>query len=153
MNDGEGLSRKVTTPAERRTIMKKTNLILLCAVLVLAAVVTSSFAQEVDQVDLSGTWTGYTTLGDGSRADFNLVLEKAGESYTGKINDDAGMIPGMAIKNVIYKDRILAFEIDYSDGMGTIPIRIELKFEGEALKGSWMGPNGESNIIELGRKN
>jgi hypothetical protein len=31
-------------------------------------------------------------------------------------------------------------------------IKIELRLEGETLKGTWVDPFGGSNIIELGRK-
>jgi hypothetical protein len=117
-----------------------------------AMVLASAFAQEAGKTDLAGVWTGYTLLGDGSRADFSLILEKVGESYAGKINDEAGIIPEMQIKNVVFKDPVLNFEIDFPNGTETQLIKIELKFEGEALKGSWVDSYGGSNIIELGRK-
>ena len=131
--------------------MRKTSLILAVAVLALAAA-APVLAQKAGKVNLAGTWTGYTILGDGNRADFNLILEKAGETYTGKINDDAGMMPEMAIKNVTFKDPTLSFEIEFPDASGTRLIKIELKLEADTLKGNWVDEDDNSNVIELARK-
>jgi hypothetical protein len=132
--------------------MTKPNRILILSVLALALALAPAFAQKAGKVDLTGTWTGYTLLGDGSRAEFNLILEKAGETYTGKITDETGLIPEMQIKNVTFKDPALAFEIDFPNGTEMQLIKIELKLEAEALKGSWADQFGGSNIIELSRK-
>jgi hypothetical protein len=132
--------------------MTKPNRILILSVLALALALAPAFAQKAGKVDLTGTWTGSTLLGDGSRAEFNLILEKAGETYTGKITDETGLIPEMQIKNVTFKDPALAFEIDFPNGTEMQLIKIELKLEAEALKGSWADQFGGSNIIELSRK-
>jgi hypothetical protein len=133
--------------------MKKANLTLIVALgaLVLAAAVPAS-AQKAEKVDLAGKWTGFTILGDGNRADLNLILEKAGEMYTGKVNDDVGMIPEMVIKNVSFKESTLSFEIELPEANGTRLIKIELKLAADTLKGSWADPDDNSNIIELTRK-
>jgi len=131
--------------------MRKPILILTLAVLVLAAA-APVFAQKAGKVDLAGKWTGFTILGDGNRADMNLILEKAGETYTGKINDDVGMIPEMVIKNVSFKDPTLSFEIELLETGGTRLIKIELKLEADTLKGSWVDPDDNSNVIDLTRK-
>jgi hypothetical protein len=132
-------------------LLRKANLILVVAVLALATALPT-LAQKPAKVNLAGTWTGYTILGDGNRADFNLLLEPAGDTYTGKINDEAGMIPEMMIKTVTFKDLTLDFEIDFPNGAGVQLIKVELKYEADTLKGSWVDPNGESNIVELSRK-
>jgi hypothetical protein len=132
--------------------MTKPNRILILSVLALTLALAPAFAQKAGKVDLAGIWTGFTLLGDGSRAEFNLTLEKAGDLYTGKITDEAGIIPEMQLKNVTFKDSTLAFEIDFPNGAGTQVIKVELKYEADTLKGNWVDPNGESNIIELGRK-
>ena len=133
--------------------MRRTNLTLALtlAVLVLAAAVPV-LSQKAEKVNLAGTWTGYTILGDGNRADFNLILEKAGETYTGKITDETGVIPEMTIKNVSFKNPTLSFEIDLPEGAETRLIKIELKLEADTLKGSWADPDGNTNVIELARK-
>jgi hypothetical protein len=131
--------------------MRRTNLTLALAVLVLAAAVPV-LSQKAEKVDLAGKWTGYTILGDGNRADLNLILEKAGETYTGKVNDDVGMIPEMVIKNVSFKNPTLSFDIDLPEGAETRLIKIELKLEADTFKGSWADPDGNTNVIELARK-
>jgi hypothetical protein len=132
--------------------MKRTLVILAGAALILAAAVPASFAQKAEKVDLTGTWTGYTFLGDGSRADFNLILEKTEAGYTGKITDETGMLPEMPLKNTSFSEGTLTFQIDYPSGMDIALISIELKHEADTLKGHWTDPDGESNIIELQRK-
>jgi hypothetical protein len=128
---------------------------LLGVAMVWAATAVFSAAQTAPkpgQADITGSWTGYTYLGDDSRADFDLSLKKEGDVYSGQISDQAGIIPVMDIKNAAYKDGLLTFEIDFPNDTGTARIAIELKLEGETLKGSWMDPDGNSNIIELTRK-
>ncbi len=129
--------------------MKKIVIIVICLTVALLLVLANVFAQTTD---LSGTWTGFTILGDGTRANFNLILEKAEGGYGGKINDDAGAMPEMKLKNVTFKAAVLAFEIDYPQGSETTLIKIELKHEADTLKGTWTDPDGQSNIIELERK-
>jgi hypothetical protein len=131
--------------------MRKTSLILALGVLIVATA-APVVAQQAEKMNLAGTWTGYSILGDGNRADFNLILEKAGETYTGKITDETGVIPEMTIKNVSFKNPTLSFEIELPDAAGTRLIKIELKLEGETLKGSWVDPDDNSNVIELARK-
>jgi opacity protein-like surface antigen len=109
-------------------------------------------APKPGKAELTGTWTGYTFLGDYSRADFDLNLKKEGDVYAGQISDQAGIIPTMDIKNPAYKDGLLTFEIDFPNDTGTSRIAIELKLEGETLKGRWLDPDGNSNVIELTRK-
>jgi hypothetical protein len=126
--------------------------ILTLFVLAAALALAPAFAQKAPAVDLAGTWSGYTILGDGTRAEFNMILAKADAGYTGKITDETGMIPEMAIKDVSFKDLNLEFSIDFPEGSETRVIRIGLKFENDTLKGAWVDPDGNSNIIELSRK-
>lgn len=133
-------------------MIRKANPILILSVLALAVTLVPGLAQTGPKVDLAGKWAGYTILGDGSRADFSLILEKAADAYTGKISDDSGTMPEMPIKNVTFKEDTLAFEIDFPDGAEMRLIKIVLKLDGEALKGSWTDPDGKSDIVELGRK-
>ena len=132
--------------------MTKLNRILILSVLAAALALVPVFAQTAGKVDLSGTWTGYTILGDGTRAEFNLILEREGASYSGKITSETGMIPEMAIKNVIFKDPALTFEVELPDGAGYQLIKIDLKLEADMLKGIWLDADTNSNVIELARK-
>ena len=132
--------------------MKKNCAILLGAALVVLAAFAAAQLPEKPKVDLTGTWAGFAITGDGSRIEVSLVLEKAGETYSGKITSETGQVPDMVIKNVAFKDPTLTFEIDLPNGAGTQVIKIELKREGDTLKGSWVDEEGNSDIIELARK-
>lgn len=130
--------------------MKKAVLILICLTVALLMVVGAAFAQKA--VDLSGTWTGYAIVGDGSRLDFNLALEKGEEGYTGKITDDAQMMPEMLIKEATFEDNTLSFVFDFTDGYEVTQIKIHLTYENDTLKGYWTDPDGSQDIVELERK-
>ena len=132
--------------------MRRTSIILCGAALLLLAALSPAQQAGKPKVDLTGTWAGYTILGNGSRADFSLILAKAETTYTGKITDETGQIPEMEIKNVVFKDPDLTFEVDLPNGPETQLIKISLKLEAEALKGSWLDDEGNSNVIELVRK-
>jgi hypothetical protein len=139
--------------------MRKFGFHLLAAVVILAAASAGAVAQNAvptapksGPVDPTGAWSGFTFIGDGQRADFDLNLKKEGDIYSGQISDQAGIIPVMDIKNAAYKDGLLTFEIDFPNDTGTARIAIQLHLEGETLKGSWTDPDGNSNVIELSRK-
>jgi hypothetical protein len=127
--------------------MKKTLLILAIVTLTLLVLVGGVFAQK--KPDIAGTWVGYAIVGDGSRVDFNVVIEKGAAGYTGKLGDTAGMIPESPLKNIVFKDKKLTFEFDLAQGMESQLIKIELTLEGEVLKGAWFDPEGSSDIVEL----
>jgi hypothetical protein len=116
-----------------------------------AVMVSMAAAFAVSQ-DAAQTAPKPGKAGDYSRADFDLNLKKEGDVYAGQISDQAGIIPTMDIKNPAYKDGLLTFEIDFPNDTGTSRIAIELKLEGETLKGRWLDPDGNSNVIELTRK-
>ena len=127
--------------------MKKAVLILTFAVIALLMLVGGGFAQK--KPDIVGTWTGYAIVGDGSRVDFNVVIEKGQAGYTGKIGDTAGMVPEAPMKNIVFKDNKLTFEFDFAEGMGSTLIKIDLTLDKEVLKGHWFNPEGNSDIVEL----
>jgi len=129
--------------------MKKIMILTVALTAALLLLLGTALAQKASPV---GTWSGYTILGDGSKATFNLSLEKSPDGYAGKITDDSGIIPEMALKNIVFKDATLTFELDLPQGTETTLIKIELKLDGDTLKGNWEDPNGETNIIELERK-
>lgn len=132
--------------------MERTERILILIAVAGALALTPASAQNAPAVDLSGTWTGYTLLGDGIRAEFDLVLEKVEGGYAGKITGGTGMVPEMTIKDVTFKDLLLEFSVDFPDASGLVLIKIGLKYENDTLKGVWANPGGDSNIIELQRK-
>lgn len=127
--------------------MKKTLLVLVVAALAVFVLATGAFAQK--KPDIVGPWVGYAIVGDGSRVDINVVLEKGAAGYTGKLSDTAGMIPETPLKNIVFKDKKLTFELDLAQGMEAILIKLELTLENDILKGAWFDPEGNSNVVEL----
>ena len=127
--------------------MKKTLLIPVIVTLALLVLVGGGFAQK--KPDVAGTWVGYAIVGDGSRVDFTVVVEKGAAGYTGKISDASGMVPETPLKNIVFKDQKLTLEFEMSEGMETRLIKIELTLENETLKGAWFDPEGNTDLIEL----
>jgi hypothetical protein len=133
--------------SERSLIMKKTLLVLAVVAVALFALVSGAIAQK--KPDVAGTWVGYAIVGDGSRVDFTVVIEKGEAGYTGKLSDTAGMIPESPLRNIVFKDKKLTFDFDFPQDMDSVLIRLELTMENETLKGAWFDPDGDSNIVEL----
>jgi len=127
--------------------MKKTLLIPAVAMMALLVLSGGVFAQK--KPDVIGTWVGYAIVGDGSRVDFTVVIEKGQAGFTGKLFDMTGMIPESPLKNIVFKDNKLTFEFDLAEGMESSLIKIDLTLENETLKGAWFDPDGNSNMIEL----
>jgi len=127
--------------------MKKTLLILAFVALALVLLVGAGFAQK--KPDVIGTWIGYAIVGDGSRVDITVVIEKGAAGYTGKISDATGMVPESPLKNIVFKDSKLTFEFDMTEGMEAMLIKIDLTLENETLKGAWFDPEGNSDLVEL----
>jgi len=125
--------------------MKKTLLILAFTALVLILLVGGVFAQN--KPDVVGTWIGYALGGDGNRIDITVVIEKGAAGYTGKLSDATGMVPESPLKEIVFKDGKLTFEFDLA--AESMLIKIELTLDGETLKGAWLDPEGNSDIIEL----
>jgi hypothetical protein len=125
--------------------MKKTILIPVIATLTLLVLVGGGFAQK--KPDVVGTWAGYAIVGDGSRVDITVVVEKGAAGYTGKISDATGAVPETPLKNIVFKDGKLTFEFDMATE--SMLIKIELTLENETLKGAWFDPEGNTDLIEL----
>ena len=125
--------------------MKKTLLIPVIVTLALLVLVGGGFAQK--KPDVVGTWAGYAIVGDGSRVDITVVIEKGAAGYTGKLSDATGMVPESPLKEIVFKDGKLTFEFDLA--AESMLIKIELTLDGETLKGAWLDPEGNSDLIEL----
>ena len=128
--------------------MKKTLLIVVIVTLTLLALAVGGFAQK--KPDVVGTWVGYAIVGDGSRVDITVVVEKGAAGYTGKISDATGMVPETPLKNIVFNDGKLSFEFDMVTE--STLIKIELTLENETLKGAWFDPDGNTDVIELALK-
>lgn len=127
--------------------MKKTLFVLAVVALALFVLAAGAFAQK--KPDIVGTWVGYAIVGDGSRVDITVVVEKGGAGYTGKLSDTAGMIPESPLRNIEFKDKKLTFDFDFAQGMDSVLIRLDLTLENETLKGAWFDPDGNSDLVEL----
>lgn len=127
--------------------MKKTLLVLAVAALALLVLAGGVLAQK--KPDVAGTWVGYAIVGDGSRVDITVVLEKGEAGYTGKLIEMSGMIPESLLKEIVFKDAKLTCEFDLAQDMESMLIKIELTLENETLKGTWLDPEGDSDVVEL----
>ena len=104
-------------------------------------------------IDVAGTWTGIAVVEDGGmQVEIIVVLAKAEAGYAGKISDTAGMVPETDLRQILLKDNKLAFEFNLDTGGGPALIKIELTVEGEAMKGVWFDPDGNSGAVELALK-
>lgn len=130
--------------------MTKTRASLMASTALLFAMACAGLAQV--QPGIVGAWTGHTFVGDGSRAEFTLVVDKGAEGLTARITSETGDVPDMACRNVAFADHKLTFDLDFPEGMDVILIRISLTLEGDTLKGDWANPQGETNTIDLVRK-
>lgn len=130
--------------------MKKSLLIILCLTIALLAVIGGVFAQS--KAGIVGTWAGHTFVGDGTRAEFILIVDKGSEGLTARITSETGMVPDMTCRNVAFAENKLTFDIEFPSGMDVVLISIGLTLEGDTLKGSWADPDGSTDIIELARK-
>ena len=134
--------------SERSRRLKKTLILILAVTLALFALVIGLLAQG--KPDVTGAWTGYAIVGD-SRLDFQAVITKDGGDYAGRISFPSGIMPDLELRNIALKDNLFTFELDWSDGMSSEVIRIELTLEGDTLRGAWFNTTGESNLVELDR--
>jgi hypothetical protein len=126
---------------------------LLVTLIVLAVLAGVAFAQTPKKPEIVGTWVGTAVVGnDGSEIELTVVIDKTDAGYAGKISDVTGMVPETPLKEIVFKDNKLAFELDLAQATGTTLIKIELLLEGETLKGAWSDPEGSSGAISLALK-
>jgi len=99
-----------------------------------------------------GTWTG-TAENMGSYDAITVVIEKKGDTYTGKINDVMGMFPDSEIKNFVWKGEKISFEFPGAMGDMSFNIKADLALTEKTLNGTWTVPDaGLTGAIELTRK-
>ncbi len=131
--------------------MLKTNVASFAvAALLLAVAGTGVPAQGTP--DLTGTWVGLTTVPDVGEDTVTLELKRDGETYTGRCTDAANVIVAPEIKNVVFKDGMLTFDIGVSNGTNTFPVHIALKVAGDTMTGLWGTDAGDSAEIKLTKK-
>ncbi len=103
--------------------------------------------------DLSGTWVGDTAVPNAVDKDqVTLVLQKAGESYSGTVTDSMGMANASALENVKFENDTLTAEFMIFNGNENIRIWMTLKVTGDKLIGSWQDGGESTGPLELSRK-
>jgi len=123
----------------------------LTSVLVTAAflVALSSGVVFCSADDISGTWVGETEIPDQGTDEMTMVLEKAGDTYTGTISDSFGMLIDAECEDLEYKDNVLTFNISIYDGYSTLTVYLTLKVEGNTMTGQWETAEGDTGAITM----
>lgn len=130
--------------------MKKTIGSLLLAASV-AAAVGCAHSSEPASVDLTGNWTGYVIMGNGTRADILMQLAGSEGDYTGTLRGAAGSIPEMRLRNIRVVGDTLTYEFDFDNGSALELIRVRLRYSDGALSGSYVDGVGDSDRIYFER--
>jgi hypothetical protein len=102
--------------------------------------------------DISGTWLGETEIPDQGTDELTLVLEKAGDTYTGTLSDSFGMLMDTEAEDLEYKDNVLTFNFSIYDGYSSMTVYITLKVEGDTMTGQWETEEGETGEINMVKK-
>ena len=101
--------------------------------------------------DISGVWVGETEVPDQGPDELTLILEKAGDSYTGTISDSFGMLVDAECEDIEYNDNVLTFNFSIYDGYSSMIVYIEMNVEGDTMTGHWeteQGDTGEVNMVK-----
>lgn len=101
--------------------------------------------------DISGTWVGETDIPEQGTDELTLVLEKAGDTYTGTLNDSFGMVVDTEAEDLEYKDNVLTFNFSIYDGYSSMIVYITLKVEGDTMTGQWETEEGETGEINMAK--
>jgi len=133
--------------------MRKSPFIPIVALAAITVMAAAAIAQDPKTPDIVGTWIGAAVVEeDGSGFDLTVVFDKVEGAYVGKLSDAGGMIPETPLREIVFKDNKLTCEIDLPPALGSQLVRIELRLEGETLKGAWFDAEGNSGALELALK-
>ena len=140
---------KITGTGRSTKDMKKTNMwISLCMILFISA--CTSQGQDID---VSGTWAGVTTVPGASQPDqLNLDIVKEGNKLVGTISDSMSVVAYGKCKGMYIKNDILTFAFDVTDGHDVFPAQVKLTIDANTMTGTWSTPDGEGAEITLQRK-
>jgi hypothetical protein len=128
-------------------LMKKTASILSLIAFGFFLFNAAAFCQEVN---LSGTWIGETTVPDATEPDqVTLVLERTNGGYIGKVTDAFGYAMDSELEEVEFEDKELTANFLIYDGEQYVRIFFTLTVEGDTMKGFWESESGDSAVIEL----
>ncbi|MGD9344612.1 MAG: hypothetical protein PVH84_02035 [Candidatus Aminicenantes bacterium] len=129
--------------------MKKLTSVLATAAFLLA--LSSGFV-FCSADDISGTWVGETEIPDQGTDELTMVLEKAGDTYTGILSDSFGMLIDTECDDLEYKDNVLTFNISIYDGYSSMTVYITLKVEGNTMTGQWETAEGDTGALTMEKK-
>lgn len=105
------------------------------------------------EVNVSGTWVGETTVPDEMEPDkVTLILEKANGEYKGKVTDAFGFAMEAELEDVKLEGNELTANFLIFDGYEYVRIYFVLTVEGDTMKGRWESEGGDSAEIELHRQ-
>ena len=125
--------------------MNKSRFLIFTLSLTLAAAVL--FAAGA--VDLSGTWKGFAE-NEGYPDNVTVVLEKAGDTYTGTVTDEMGMFPNSSIQNFVVIEDTVTFEFEGNYEGTPFTLKAEMTLDEGTMKGTWTVDSlGASGILEL----
>ena len=135
---------------QKETNVKKLLIVFAIVVGLMMLFPVVSLAQEAD---LSGSWTGTTTVPDSADLDqVTLLLETAGEGYMGRISDSFGLAVDEELVDIEFKENTLSFHFSILVDYDYQRIDVTLIVEGDRMKGSWTNEAGDSASIVLERE-
>lgn len=130
--------------------MKTLKSILTLFAFVLVLLTGAVLSQEAN---LSGTWTGETTVPDELEPDkVTLILEKTNGEYKGKVTDAFGFAMEAELEDVEFKDNQLTANFLIFTGEEYMKVYFTLTVEGDTMNGRWESEAGDSASIELHRQ-
>ena len=127
--------------------MKKSTTILTLSAFLLVLFNGAVWSQ---QVDLSGTWVGETSVPDEIDPDkVTLILEKTNGEYKGRVTDAFGFAMEAELEDIEFKESQLTASFLIFTGEEYLKIYFTLTVEGDTMKGRWESEAGDSAPIEL----
>ncbi|MGD8537005.1 MAG: hypothetical protein PVF66_14250 [Candidatus Aminicenantes bacterium] len=130
--------------------MKKSAMILSLSAFMLVLFAGAVWSQ---QVNLSGTWVGETSVPDELEPDkVTLILEKTNGEYNGKVTDAFGFAMEAQLEDIKFEDNKLTSHFLIFTGEEYMKIYFSLTVEGDTMKGYWESEAGDSAPIELHRQ-
>ena len=113
----------------------------------------SSGALPGQSPDLSGAWIGDAVLPGSTETDhITLVLEKAGDSYSGRFSDSRELARDAALRDVTYNNGNLRFKVPVVIDGRNQTLRFGLNFHSGRLIGGWGTEGGNYGTLELSRR-
>jgi hypothetical protein len=117
---------------------------------VAAATLLLTLTTVLTAADASGKWVVEVPGRDGNTMTQTYVLKADGATLTGTVSGRGGETP---ISNGKVDGDNISFEVTRSRGEQSFTMKYTGKLEGETLKLTWSGPNGQSRETTAKRAN